>query len=102
MNLSNIRKNGMVGIIEDSNLDYKNTLHFSEWWNGEGFEISFNDDKNMSLHLSQLRMLVIMLLATDYIDIEECKEAAQALLLSSDERERIFTKMRSELKDWNE
>lgn len=101
MNFSNMRRNGIVGIIEDDFLDHKHSLHFSEWWNGEGFDLNFDDEKVMSLHISQLRMLVVMLLATEYVDIDECKEAAFKLVLDSAEKERQIIKMRNELRDWN-
>ena len=39
---NDLRRNGIVGIIDVDGLQ-PTSLHFAEWWNGEGFDVSFDD-----------------------------------------------------------
>lgn len=75
--MSDIRRNGIVGVIEVDGLS-KVSLHFSEWWNGEGMDFQFNDeDKRISLHIDELRALATAALATGFIDLDEIAQEVQ-------------------------
>ena len=88
----------MTGVLEDEFLDEKNTLHFSEWWNGEGLDLMFSDDKRVSLSLSEIRLLVTALYLTEYVDFEECKDNANYVAAKSAERERKIVQMRNDMR----
>ena len=98
MNFGNIRNNGTVGVLEDEFLDTKHSLHFSEWWNGEGLDLNFDDDTRVSLHANQLRLLVTALYLTEYVDFDECKEIAQKIKLDSAARERKIIQIRNDMR----
>ena len=98
MNFGNIRKDCTVGVLEDEFLDIKHSLHFSEWWNGEGLDLCFDDNNRVSLHANQLRLLVTALYLTKYVDFDECKENANFVAAKSAERERKIIQMRNDMR----
>lgn len=83
--LNDLRRNGIVGIIEVDGLQ-PTSLHFAEWWNGEGFDVSFDDGDVVKLHLTQLQALVTMAIATEFVDIEEAQNQAAELIKESEYR----------------
>lgn len=88
--MSNIRRNGIVGMF-----DYKEgltdvSLHFSEWWNGEGMDFDFNDQKKFALHLDELHSLAVAAVATGMIDIDDVKKDADALNEESRRRSNLI------------
>ena len=91
--LNDLRRNGIVGIIDVDGLQ-PTSLHFAEWWNGEGCDYTFNhgekDERHVSLHMDDLEALVTAAIAGGFIDIDTCKEKAEELERASEERdERI-------------
>ena len=40
--MNDLRRSGIVGIIEVDGLQ-PTSLHFAEWWNGEGFDVTINN-----------------------------------------------------------
>lgn len=73
--INNMRKNGIIGMIENTTT----TLQFSEWWNGEGLDFVFDEDKKISLHLDEIELLCIAAYASEYMDMEEIIERAKEL-----------------------
>jgi len=63
--MNNVRKNGIVGTLEweDYTDDKIRYLHFSEWWNGEGFDFTFNhgtkQEKRISLDIFEMENLMV-------------------------------------------
>lgn len=91
--MNDIRKTGTVGVIEYEHLSLDKTqyLHFSEWWNGEGMDFTFNHgkkiEKNVSLHLDDIQALMTACIATGMVDVEFCQKEADEIIRSSKERE---------------
>ena len=75
--MNDIRDNGIVGVVQVGD-DDKDYIHFSEWWNGEGLDISFNTDLNkytkLSLHIDELHALAVTMVISKYINIEDVEE----------------------------
>ncbi|NBW56537.1 hypothetical protein EBR43_01890 [bacterium] len=95
--VKNLRKDGIVGLFEYAGLD-DGYIHFSEWWNGEGFDLDFGNDKRVSLHIDELNALVSICIATNYIDIDDCKENAQQMINESGDREGKIESIKNEFK----
>lgn len=93
----NLRRNGLIGLFEHSGL-VDVSIHFTEWWNGEGFDYSINDRPIISIHSDELSALVAIGIATEYIDIDQCKEMAEELLSKSQQREEHIDTIRREIK----
>ena len=103
MSYSNIRRNAIVGIIEDTDLSDETSLHFSEWWNGEGFDFHFDQgtkrESRIALTCTQIRMLATAAHAAGYLDLDEIEEKSQELLSESRKRARRIEKFRNEYQD---
>jgi hypothetical protein len=95
--VKNLRKDAMVGLYEYVGLN-DGYVHFSEWWNGEGFDLDFGNDKRISLHMDELNALVSICIATNYIDIDECKENAQEMISQSEDRKEKIEAIKNEFK----
>lgn len=93
----NLRRNGLIGLLEHSGL-IDVSIHFTEWWNGEGFDFSINDRPAVSIHADELTALVAIGIATEYIDLDTCKEMAEELLSKSQQREEHIDAIRREVK----
>lgn len=92
--MNNIRKNGIVGVIEEEGL-VKVNLHFSEWWNGEGLDFNF-DDKRFELHIDEIGALVTAAVITGMVDVQECVAKATAIKLESERRQAELEKFKNE------
>jgi len=99
--MNDLRRNGIVGIIEVDGLQ-PTSLHFAEWWNGEGFDVCFDDGNNIKLHLTQLQALVTMALATDFVDLEEAQNQATELINESEYRASRLESIRESIKKTEE
>ena len=95
--MQNIRKDSTVGIIEKDDIFGKFSLHFSEWWNGEGMDFTFDEDKRISLHIEEIHTLVVSAIATGMIDMESVEEDVQSLLKDSEVRKSLIEDIRSKL-----
>ena len=51
--MKNLRTNGFIGIYEDADSLNPVSLHFSEWWSGEGADFAF-DEKKISLNIEDV------------------------------------------------
>lgn len=92
--MKNIRRNSITGIIESEGLTNV-SLHFSEWWNGEGMDFNFDDKKFMSLHSEELSAIMVAALAAEMVDIGSIMDELYDLLKESEKRERMIENMRS-------
>lgn len=92
--MKNIRRNSITGIIESQGLT-EVSLHFSEWWNGEGMDFNFDDKKFVSLHLEELHAMMVGAVACGMIDIGSVMKEATELEIDSKRREQELERMRS-------
>lgn len=92
MSYSDIRRTGVVGIIERSDLDDTSSLHFSEWWNAEGLDFHFDQgtkrEARISLSVNQLEMLATAALAAGFLDLDAVEEQAEELKRASRKKMR--------------
>lgn len=82
-----MHKRSVVGIYEDDQGLAPVSIHFSEWWNGEGMTFEFNDQKHISLHSDELQALCAIAFATGMADWKQCKKDANAIVEESGKRE---------------
>lgn len=95
--MNDMRRNGIVGLIEVDGLQ-PTAMHFAEWWNGEGFDVSFDDGDIIKLHLTQLQALVVMSIATDFVDVDEAMKQAADLIGESEYRQQRLESIRDSIK----
>ena len=95
--MNDMRRNGIVGLIEVDGLQ-PTSVHFAEWWNGEGFDVSFDDGDVIKLHLTQLQALVVMSIATEFVDIDEAMKQAADLIGESEYRQQRLESIRDSIK----
>lgn len=78
-----IRKDSFVGMTH-VNDDPNTGVHFSEWWSGEGLDITIHrksqPDIMIGLHLDEIAAVVTAALATRMVDLEECENRANEML----------------------
>ena len=80
MEYSSIRKNGVIGILQDNG----QSLHASEWWSGEGLDFLFEGsskrkNQNISLHMDELENLIALAHAMGFVDLDAVKEKSAAI-----------------------
>ena len=92
--MKNIRRNSITGIVEHKGLTDV-SLHFSEWWNGEGMDFTFDENKSISLHGEELHALIVAAMASEYIDMDSVKEDVDWMILESRRREKEIEEIRS-------
>lgn len=95
--MNDLRRNGIVGLIEVDGLQ-PTSVHFAEWWNGEGFDVCFDDGDVIKLHITQLQALVVMSIATEFVDIEEAMKQAADLQSESEHRQQRLDSIREAMK----
>lgn len=104
MTISNITR-GKIGLIEYQDIGLNtSSLHFSEWWNGEGLDLTFTrPDKEMyiSLHLDELEALTTAAILTNMIDIDVCKNMAADIARSSKERKKSLSEPKRSAENWD-
>lgn len=92
--MKNIRRNSITGIIEKEGLTTV-SLHFSEWWNGEGMDFNFDDKKFVSLHSEELKAMMVAALAAEMIDMGSVMEEVVEIKADSKRREEHIEMLRS-------
>lgn len=100
--MNNMRKNGMVGIIENQSFDTATVVHFSEWWNGEGldFEVSHGkESKKFSLHIDEMHCLVTAMNACGMIDLDQIEISTDRLVAESRASQEYTETKRQEYSD---
>lgn len=86
--MKDMHKRALVGVYEsEDDTLVPVSIHFSEWWNGEGMTFDFDDQKHISLHADELQALCAIVIATGMVDWKQCKKAADKLSKESEERE---------------
>ena len=93
--MQNIRKDSTVGIIEKDDIFGKFSLHFSEWWNGEGMDFTFDEKKVISLHSEEMKALMVAALAAEMVDIGSVMEEVVEIKADSKRREQEIERIRS-------
>lgn len=92
--MKNIRKNSMTGIMETEGLSNV-SLHFSEWWNGEGMDFTFDANKRITLHVDEIHVLVVSALAAGYIDMDAVNLDVESMNMESRNREQMLQRIRN-------
>ena len=92
--MKNIRRNSITGIIESEGLS-KVSLHFAEWWNGEGMDFTFDEKRPISLHSEELSAIMVAALAVEMVDIGSILEEVVELKAESKRREEDIERIRS-------
>ena len=92
--MKNIRRNSITGIIESEGLTNV-SLHFTEWWNGEGMDFTFDEKKVISLHSEELKALMVAALAAEMVDIGSIMEEVVEIKADSKRREEEIERIRS-------
>lgn len=95
--MNDMRRNGIVGVIEVDGLQ-PTSVHFAEWWNGEGMDVCFDDGDVIKLHITQLQALVVMGLATEFVDMDEAVKQAADLIGESAYRQQRLESIREAMK----
>ena len=98
--MNNMRSNGQVGVLEDTQFDSKIYVHFSEWWNGEGLDFDIEskgeEKRRIALHIDEMRLLVTAMVATGMVDLNEIVHAADKLQAESKARADFIRVMHNE------
>mgnify|MGYP003344549972 CR=1 FL=1 len=97
-----IRNNSIVGIVEINNIspdDAHQKLHFSEWWNGEGLDVTISsdssgDEKRISLHLDEMHALVVSFILAGTVDIKDAMKDAKGIAQKSKEKRDDIKRIR--------
>jgi hypothetical protein len=103
--MNNIRRNSISGLYESSDglMDLV-SLHFTEWWNGEGMDFTFYDkskEKRFDLHADEIRALAIVAVASGFLELKEVQEQADQLNHDSEQRAREMKKFKEDYdKKW--
>lgn len=93
----NNMRNGFIGIYEVDGLDEQSSIHFNEWWNGEGMDFhiqSSKKDERVSLTLDELRAIAVIAHAVGMIELDGIEQEAKELLSDSIERRKSIVEMR--------
>lgn len=81
--MNDIRRTAAVGIIETEGLDSTVTVHFSEWWNGEGMDFTLHRSNNeivhFGVHLDEIHAIATAAAAVGMIETDRVQEAADHL-----------------------
>jgi len=88
--MKNLRNNSITGIYESNDGLSDVSIHFSEWWNGEGMDFTFNEKKNVSLHIDELHGMFACAVASGMVDLEEVIRESAELKDRSKEREEAL------------
>ena len=89
--MKDLRRQSITGIYESNEDDLVPvSIHFSEWWNGEGMTFDVNNQKHIALHSDELHALCVIAIATEMVNWEQCKEDAKQLVEKSAEREEAL------------
>ncbi len=92
--MKNLRKNTISGIYESDYGLSPVSLHFTEWWNGEGMDFTFDEKKHISLHIDELHAMMVSALASGMLDIGDVMENVAEMKRESKEREEAVEAIR--------
>lgn len=91
--MKNFRNNSITGIYESEGLSKVN-LHFSEWWNGEGMDFTFDEKRPISLHIEELHALFVAAMTGGMVDIGRVMEDVSEMKLESKMRADAIEEIR--------
>lgn len=94
-----IRDNAIVGMINFEDAMVPASLHFSEWWNGEGMDINFTNDlnKTISLHSDEIEALVVAAKIIGLIDFKSIKKRVKQVQKEVNVRKQHLQNVRDEI-----
>lgn len=94
--MKNIRRNSITGIVEIASFGEKDvSLHFNEWWSGEGVDFTFDENKKVSLHLDEIHALFVAMVATEMVDMDSVINDAYDMRRESADREEHIRSLRN-------
>jgi hypothetical protein len=94
--MKNIRRNSLSGIVEIASFGEKDvSLHFNEWWSGEGVDFTFDENKKVSLGLDEIHALFVAMVATEMVDLDSVINDAYDMRRESADREEHIRSLRS-------
>lgn len=95
--MKTIRRDAIVGIYEGKTLEHV-TLHFSEWWNGEGADFTFgNDKKRISLSIDEMHAVSVAFLLLGMVDKDEVNDEVEKIQKDSSLREEMINQLREHM-----
>lgn len=95
--MKTIRRDAIVGIYEGKTLEHV-TLHFSEWWNGEGADFTFgNDKKRISLSMDEMHAISVAFLLLGMVDKDEVDDEVEKIQKDSSLREEMINQLREHM-----
>lgn len=93
--MKNIRRNSLSGIVETELFGVKNvSLHFAEWWSGEGVDFAFDENKKVSLGLDEIHALFVAMVATEMVDVDSVINDAYDMRRETADREEHIEAIR--------
>ena len=92
--MKNFRNNSISGIYESEGLS-RISLHFNEWWNGEGMDFTFDEKKPISLHMEEIHALMVSALVIGLVDIGSVMEDVAEMKRETKERNAAIEAIRS-------
>ena len=97
--MNDIRTNAKVGVLNFEDALAPTTLYFSEWWNGEGMDVNFTNDRDkiISLHSDELEVLVVAAKIVGLIDFKSIKRRIKQVKKEAKKRKRQIKAIRAEI-----
>jgi hypothetical protein len=92
--MKNFRNNSISGIYESEGLS-RISLHFNEWWNGEGMDFTFDEKKPISLHMEEIHAMMVSALVIGLVDIGSVMEDVSEMKRETKERNAAIEAIRS-------
>jgi nucleoside diphosphate kinase len=92
--MKNFRNNSISGIYESEGLS-RISLHFNEWWNGEGMDFAFDEKKPISLHMEEIHAMMVSALVVGMVDIGSVMEDVAEMKQETKERNAAIEAIRS-------
>jgi hypothetical protein len=92
--MKNFRNNSISGIYESEGLS-RISLHFNEWWNGEGMDFTFDEKKPISLHMEEIHAMMVSALVIGLVDIGSVMEDVAEMKQETKERNAAIEAIRS-------
>jgi len=92
--MKNFRNDSITGIYESEGLS-RISLHFNEWWNGEGMDFTFDEKKPISLHMEEIHAMMVSALVIGLVDIGRVMEDVAEMKQETKERNAAIEAIRS-------
>jgi nucleoside diphosphate kinase len=94
--MKNFRNDSITGIYESEGLS-RISLHFNEWWNGEGMDFAFDEKSQppISLHMEEIHAMMVSALVVGMVDIGSVMEDVAEMKQETKERNAAIEAIRS-------